>query len=283
MQNKKVSTAAYLFLAPSFIGVSVFVLIPFGDAIRRSFYEAMSGKVVGIKNYITVFNNEAFKLAGSNTLRFAMVCIPLLVVISLLLALLLRSTKKHNEFLKTTFLLPMAIPIASIVLLWKIIFHKSGLLNTGLQMLGVASIDWLNTDKAFYVLVFSYLWKNMGYDMVLWLAGLSGISPSLYEAAQLDGAGAFARFRYITLPSLMPTLFVISVLSLLNSFKVFREAYLIFGERPQEKIYMLQHTFNNWFVSLDIQKLCAGAVIMASLIFAVILILQKFWGSEERE
>ena len=97
-------------------------------------------------------------------------------------------------------------------------------------------MDWLQTDWAFLVLVLSYLWKNTGYDMVLWLSGLQNISPALYEAAQVDGANARQRFFKITLPCLLPELFTISLLSLLNSFKVFREAYLIGGDYPHDSI-----------------------------------------------
>ena len=110
---------------------------------------------------------------------------------------------------------------------------------------------------------------------VLWLSGISAINPALYEAAQIDGAGSIKRFVKITLPNLMPTLFTVTVLSLLNSFKVFREAYLIAGSYPDDSIYMLQHLFNNWFSNLDVDKMCAGAVMMASLVFILIMILQK--------
>ncbi len=282
MERKRMITA-FLFLAPSFIGVLVFVFIPFLDAVRRSFYEAMSGKFVGLSNYETVFQNEAFQNASVNTLRFIAVCIPLLLAVSLALALLLNTMKNKSEFFKTTFLIPMAIPAASVVLLWKVFFHNRGLLNGFLMALDLSGQDWINSDKAFAILVFSYIWKNAGYDMVLWLAGLSNIPPSLYEAASLDGASALKQFWYITLPALMPTFFIITVLSLLNSFKVFREAYLIAGDYPNDSIYMLQHLFNNWFTKLDIQKMCAAAVIVAVVILLFILLLQKFWGEGEED
>ena len=169
----------------------------------------------------------------------------------------------------------MAIPVASIVLLWRVIFHRNGLLNGILALWDAAPVDWIGSAAFFGVLVFAYLWKNFGYDMVLWLSGISAINPALYEAAQIDGAGSIKRFVKITLPNLMPTLFTVTVLSLLNSFKVFREAYLIAGSYPDDSIYMLQHLFNNWFSDLDVDKMCAGAVMMASLVFILIMILQK--------
>lgn len=266
---------ALLFIAPSLIGVSIFVLIPFGDVIRRSFCEGMSGKFSGFKNYATVFQNEAFILAAGNTVRFVAICIPLLIIISLIVAVILNITKGDNNFFKTTYLVPMAVPVASVVLLWKVLFHENGLISSFMINIGGQAIDFMNTDKAFIVLVISYLWKNIGYDMILWLAGLSNISTSLYEAASIDGAGQLRQFFSITLPGLKSTFFTIVVLSLLNSFKVFREAYLIAGDYPHTSMYMLQHLFNNWFTALDIEKLCAGAVVTAVVILALILIFQK--------
>lgn len=274
--QKKETIAAWLFLMPSLAGIMFFILIPFGDVVRRSFYEAMSGKFVGIDNYITVFINEAFQLAAKNTGRFILICIPLLMAISLFLSILVMGQKKFGDFFKSSFLVPMAIPVASIVLLWDIFFNKNGLLNRMILMLGYQSVDWMHTSKAFYILVFSYLWKNTGYDMVLWLAGLNGISLALYEAAAIDGAGAWGKFRYITLPGLLPTAFTLFVLSLINSFKVFREAYLIAGSYPDNSIYMLQHLFNNWFVTLDIQKMCAAAIVVAVILLIFILIAQRY-------
>lgn len=272
-RNKEAGTAG-LFLLPSLIGVMIFVLIPFADVIRRSFCEAMNSHYVGFSNYITVMKNDAFRLAVSNTARFLIICLPLLLLSSLLLSLLLYSQKKYTRFFKTSFLLPMAIPVASIALLWKLLFHKQGLLNVLLLHIGFDQIDFMNTGSAFGVLVFTYVWKNLGYDMILWLTGLNGISETLYEAADVDGAGAWSKFWYITLPELLPTVFVITILSFVNSFKVFREAYLISGDYPQQKTYMLQHLFNNWFVALDIQKMSAAAVMCVFLFLLVILLFR---------
>ncbi|PWL41257.1 MAG: sugar ABC transporter permease [Clostridiales bacterium] len=283
LAGKKRDFVPYIFLAPSFVLVTVFILIPFIDVVRRSFFSAMSNQFVGLKNYIVLFQNDAFRLAGWNTIKFTLVCIPILLIFSLLLALAVSAFKEQRGVFKTSFLLPMAIPVASIVLLWKAVFEKQGLLNAVLEWAGLAPIDWIYSEFAFFVLVFTYLWKNVGYDMVLWLSGISGIPPALYESAQIDGAGAVQRFFRITLPNLMPTVFTTAVLSLLNSFKVFREAYLIAGAYPDKSIYMLQHLFNNWFASLDIDKMCAGAVVMALVVFAVILLLQRLLGREESQ
>lgn len=272
---------AWLFLLPSLLGICVFVLIPFADVIRRSFCEAMNAKFVGLANFQTVLGNGAFRLAVKNTVRFIGVCIPLLMIFSLILALLLYHQKKYERFFKTSFLLPMAIPVASIVILWKLFFHKNGLLNLILGHFGVHSIDFINSEMAFVILVFSYLWKNTGYDMILWLTGLNGISVSLYEAASVDGAGAYQKFRYITLPKLVPMFYMIGILSFINSFKVFREAYLIAGDYPDKSIYMLQHVLSNWFVALDIQKMSAAAVLMILVFLIISVLFLKFYKEED--
>ncbi|MBT9778789.1 ABC transporter permease subunit [Clostridium sp. MCC353] len=267
-QNKK----AFLFLAPSLIGVSVFVLAPFLNVVFRSFYQAVGGRFVGLRNFREVLNSQAFRLAVWNTFRFTAVCIPALLALSLLLALLVRAAKNGAGLYKTSILLPMAIPVASIVLLWKLVFHNKGILNQILLLFGAAGKDWMGGKSAFYVLAATYLWKNTGYDMVLWLAGLDGISGELYEAAEVDGAGVVQKFIYITMPGLRRTVLLAGILSVVNSFKVFREAYLVAGDYPDESIYMLQHLFNNWFVSMDIQKMSAASVLIEAVVLVPVIL-----------
>lgn len=273
------------FLLPGFCGVAVFSLLPFMDVIRSSFVQVVSGRFCGLENYRIVLHNRAFLLAVKNTLRFLLVCLPLLLGISLVLAFLLHAWQMafHQKLrlLKAAYLVPMAIPAASLVLLWKLMFDKHGFVNGILHLCGIHAIDWMNTGAAFFVLVFSYIWKNLGYTMVLWLAGLSSISPDLYEAAEMDGAGRMTQFFKITLPLIRPLIFTIVVLSFLNSFKVFREAYLVAGNYPQEDMYLLQHLFNNWFTDLSVDKMAAGSVLLALVIAVFVLLLQKLWERDE--
>lgn len=273
------------FLLPGFCGVAVFSLLPFMDVIRSSFVQVVSGRFCGLENYRIVLHNRAFLLAVKNTLRFLLVCLPLLLGISLVLAFLLHAWQMvfHQKLrlLKAAYLVPMAIPAASLVLLWKLMFDKHGFVNGILHLCGIHAVDWMNTGAAFFVLVFSYIWKNLGYTMVLWLAGLSSISPDLYEAAEMDGAGRMTQFFKITLPLIRPLIFTIVVLSFLNSFKVFREAYLVAGNYPQEDMYLLQHLFNNWFTDLSVDKMAEGSVLLALVITVFVLLLQKLWERDE--
>ena len=280
MAEKKREWKGFLFLIPSFAGVGIFWVIPFADVIRRSFFSAVSVEFTGLRNYGTIFENQAFRLAAGNTLRFFAVCIPALVLLSLLIAVLLTRRKKGMQLLKSMFLLPMAIPVASVVILWRVLFDRQGLLNHLFSLLSLSGIDWMNTDASFGVLVISYLWKNLGYDVVLWVAALGAVPESLYDAAKVDGAGEWKCFFHITLPNVLPALFTIVVLSLLNGFKVFREAYLVAGDYPQDSMYLLQHLFNNWYRDLSLDRMAAAAVVTGTAILLLILALQKMWEQD---
>ena len=261
-RRKRELKNAYLFLLPSLAGTAGFVLLPFLDVIRRSFLKAVGNSFVGLENYRQVLENKAFRLAAGNTVQFMAVCLPLLLGLSLFFAVLTGRQKFLRQWTKTGFLLPMAIPAASVVVFFKMVFDRNGWLNGLVACFGGTGRDWLMEDSAFWMLTICYIWKNLGYDMILWLSGLLAIPEEQYEAARVQGAGEWKCFLYITLPQLKETAFVTALLSFVNAFRVFREAYLLAGDYPHESIYMLQHLFNNWFVNLDIQKMTAAAVML---------------------
>ena len=274
------------FLLPSGVGVFIFVCLPFLDVIRRSFVTVVTQKWVGVHNYRLIFENQAFLLAVKNTLRFTAVCLPILIGLGLFLAIQLSRLRKI-QFLKSCFLFPMAIPAATIVLVWRMVFSKQGFLNLLLHSLHLISregaVDYMSTKAAFWVLVFSYVWKNLGYTIVLWLAGIFSIPTDIIDAARVDGASERQCFWRVIFPNLKGTLYTITVLSFLNSFKVFREAYLVAGSYPHESMYLLQHLFNNWFVNLELDKMAAAAVCVGTVLFFFILLLQRFWDQDGRE
>ena len=265
---------AYAFLLPSLAGTTIFILLPSLDTLRRSF-TAPSGGFGGLFNYWSVLGNEAFRMAAFNTAKFMAACVPILLLVSLVLALLLQGKAGQNPSLRACFLLPMAIPVSSVALLWQLFFSNNGALNGILVTLNAGVQDWMNTGSAFWVLVGSYIWRNIGYDMVLLLAALSNIPQSLYEASEVDGASSVRKFASITLPQLGPSLYVVTVLSMLNTFKVYREAYLAAGNYPHDSIYLLQHLYNNWFTKLELDKLSTAAVLTSIVICALILLLQR--------
>lgn len=264
-----------LFLLPGFAGVAVFVLIPFGRVVLSSFQSSLGHRFTGFDNYLSVFANDAFRLAAGNTLRFMGLGVPLLLLVSLGLALMIVGRPKWDKY-KYLYLLPLAIPAATMVLVWRMLFVKQGFLNRLLE----THVDFMGEGSAFYILVGSYLWKNLGYTLVLWLAGLKAVPGDMLDAAKVDGAGKAAIFFRVTLPNLKGSMYTILVVSLLNSFKVFREVYLVGGAYPQEDIYLLQHIFNNWYTHLDFGKMGAGAVLAVLVLGFLSLLLRRLWDRE---
>ena len=269
-------TAKY-FIAASLIGTGVFLLLPYAYVVVNSFIKTGSGSFAGLDNYTAVLSSEAFMTAMGNTALFMAVSVPVILVLSLLISVYIYENPRLAGCLKTSFLIPMAIPVTSIVLMWRFLFDDNGIINGILNGCGMDTVNWMNTEAAFWILVLSYVWKNLGYSIILWLAALSAIDPGIGEAARIDGAGGCQRLTRVTLPAAKNGAFVIIVLAALSSFKVFREAYLVAGEYPHDSIYMVQHIFNNWFRNLEIDKLAAGAVINSLILIVLVLLLQRFW------
>lgn len=268
--------AAICFLAPSLIGFGIFFLLPFIGGVYYSLVDGpIDGHFVGIENYRSLLTNSIFLKAATNTLIFTAIGVPLNILLSLGLALLLNRGIYYRNTLRTLFISPLVIPVASVVFVWQVFFDLNGTLNGILSFFGVNPVDWMQTGWARLVVLIVYLWKNTGYDMVLFLAGLQNIPAVYYESASIDGAGPWRQFTGITLVYLTPTLFFVFIISIINSFKVFRETYLISGAYPHESIYMLQHYMNNMFTSLDYQKLTTAAMIMALLITMLVTMLFK--------
>lgn len=264
----------WVFLAPSIAGFSAFYAVPFLWGICYSLADSpINGRFVGLKNYIDLIGNPSFLKAVINTALFTSLCVPLNLGLSLGLAMLLNNRILGKSILRMIFITPLVVPVASVVLVWQSMFDINGTLNALITALGHKPLDWMKTDWARVTLVIVYLWKNIGYSMVLFLAGLQNIPVEYYEAASIDGAGTWKQFSGITLVYLTPTAFFVFIMSIINSFKVFREAYLISGEHPHSSIYLLQHYMNNMFTSLDYQKLTSAAFIMAILIVLLVLVL----------
>ena len=260
------------FLSPSLIGVFVFFVVPFCVVIYYSLIDGIASKeFVGLDNYIALFSNNAFKLASKNTLEFSLLAVPLAVILALLLAVMLEARIPGKSFFRSFFLSPMMVPVASIVLIWQVLFNYNGTINAVLS----TNIDWLQSEYAKIVVLVLFLWKNLGYNMILFMAGLSNIPKDLLEVADVEGASEIYKFFSIKLRYLSPTILFVAILSLINSFKVFREVYLLAGDYPYESLYMLQHFMNNTFRSLNYQKLSSAAVIMAIVMVFVIWLLFK--------
>lgn len=270
-EKRKAKLVSTMFLAPSLIGVLVFFILPFFVIIYYSLVNnPVQGRFVGIENFIKLLNNYSFKIAATNTLKFSFIAVPLAVIFSLGLAMALNCKIPMQSKLRSFFLSPMMVPVASIVLIWQVLFHYNGTVNSFLETFGIEKIDWMKSEHGIWVVVILFLWKNLGYNMILFLAALNNIPKDILEVARVEGAGAIRQFFSIKLRYLSSTILFVTIISLINSFKIFREVYLLSGDYPYESLYMLQHFMNNTFETHDYQKLSAAAILMAIVMVFII-------------
>jgi multiple sugar transport system permease protein len=263
-----------LFIAPSFLGVLVFFLLPFLVVLFYSVVDnPISTNFVGLKNFSQVIQNAAFRTAVRNTVRFSLIAVPLAVVLSLLLAIILESKLPFRSQFRTFFLSPMMVPVASVVLIWQVLFHYNGAVNDFLAVFGIDKIDWFKSEYSIVVIVILFLWKNLGYNMILFMAALSSIPKDILEVARLESATPLQTFFYIKIRYLSSTILFVTIMSLISSFKIFREIYLLTTDYPYDSIYMLQHYMNNKFKNLDYQMLSAAAILMSLVMIVIIGLL----------
>lgn len=271
-------------IIPSLIGVLIFFLVPFGIVIYYSLIKnPTTAEFVGLENYTKLLQNDAFKLAAKNTAMFSLVSVPLAIILSLWLAVLLERNIPGKSIFRTFFLSPLMVPTASVVLVWQVLFHNHGTINQIIESFGGNGIDWLKSAYGQVVIIVMFLWKNLGYNMILFMSALAGIPKDIMEVAELEGASKFYQFVHIKLRYLSPTILFVLILSLINSFKIFREVYLLTGDHPTDKVYMLQHFMNNMFNSIDYQKLSAAAVIFSLVmivVIAILLVAENFFGKD---
>ena len=263
--SKRENAAALLFIVPSLSGVAMFYIMPFFMSLSHVATN-VNGNFVGLNNFINLFNSEAFRLAIRNTLRFMVVAIPLSIAIPLLIACMLFNIKGSG--FKTVFMSPLVIPSACVAFFFQSLFINNGLLS---RILGT-NTDWLQTEHAFFIAVGVYVWKNMGFNLVLALAGLANIPKDYYEWASIEGMGNVRMFFRITLVYLVPTLFIMFVMSFISSFKIYRELYMLAGNYPHDSIYMLQHYMNNQFARLNYQNLTTSAFVITFAITALMIV-----------
>ena len=262
------------FFSPSLIGLLVFFVLPFFVVVRYALVNnPVQGKFVGLDNFIALLHNYSFCLAAKNTAIFMAISVPGAVILSLMLACILNQQIPLRSQIRTCMLTPLMVPVASVVLVWQVTFSNNGALNSFLAGFGIDKIDWMKSEYNRYVVVLLYLWKNLGYNMILFLAALSNVPTDIQEMAMLEGAGSLRIFFQIKLRYLFPTVLFVTILSLINSLKIFREVYLLTGKYPFDSLYLLQHFMNNTFESLDYQKLSAAAIMLALAMVVLIAIL----------
>lgn len=263
-----------LFLTPSFIGVMLFFILPFLVVIFYALIDNVTtANFVGIDNFKKLFSNSAFKLALKNTGVFSLTAVPLVVIIALALAVLLEANIPYKSTFRTIFLSPMIVPAASVILIWQVLFDYNGVVNDITALFGADPVEWLKSDYGYIVVVLLFLWKNIGYNMIMFMSALSAIPRGIIEVAMLDGCGSVRRFFTIKLRYLSSTISYVTIMSLINSFKIFREVYLLTGDYPYDSMYTLQHFMNNTFSSFDYQKLSSAAIVLCAVMIVIIAAL----------
>jgi len=283
-KSRKRNWIYFLFILPSLGGMLVFYCLPFLLSFYYSLLDNMAKKrFVGWDNYASLFENELFLMAAGNTLRFIVTSVVIGMSLALLLVLALRKWKRGKGVALVLLLLPLVLPSGTTISFWQAIFDVNGLLNRFRFSVGLPVVNWANGNFAFAIIVLVFLWKNISYNVVLFWSGMNWIPKTYYEQCQMEGGGRWAQFRIITWVYLSPTTFVVLMMSIVNSFKVFKEIYMLYGSYPSSSIYMLQHYMNNQFASMNMPKLASAAYVLflaLGVILLVIFSVQRRWTKD---
>lgn len=245
---------------PSLAGFLVLFIFPFFQSFGYAFEDSVFTRdYVGLKTIRDVLSNEFFQLASVNTLRFTVLSVPLALVLSVCISLLLFRIAAPN-LLRSAFFLPYVLPSATIVAIWQALF---------------------STVRPFDSLIVIYLWKYCGLNIMLLFGALTKVDPDMIAGARVDGASNFRIARTVLLPSIMPTLFFTGILSLVNSLKVYRESFLLYGEYPDQSVYLLQNFLNNHFKKLNYHYISAAALLVALVVYLLVAVLFRVTRKKE--
>jgi multiple sugar transport system permease protein len=273
------NTAAYWFIAPALLLIGVFFFLPVAASLLLSITDfdiyaiaSLSNiRVVWLDNYVDLLQNPVFWTAVKNTFYFALVGGPLTVAASLAAALLINARLvRWKGVFRTLYFVPFVTTLVAVAIVWRYLYHPQyGLLNYALGWLGIGPIDWLGDPRwAMPAIILLAVWKNFGYNMLIFIAGLQNIPAELYEAAELDGAGAFRRFRHVTLPMLAPTFLFVGVITMIGYFQLFAEPYVMTAGGPLRSttslvLLMYEEGFRWWRMGV--------AAAVAFILFLIIL------------
>ena len=279
---------AYLFLLPNFVGFVVFTMIPVVTALIYSFtnYDGNSQmSFVGFRNYIKLFNDSSFLISLKNTLLYTIGTVPLIILFSLLISVLMNNGVKGAPIYRAIMLFPHIASIVAVTVVWQFLYNaKSGPINEILRAIGVANPPAWLSDKntALIAVMIMIVWKGLGYYMIIYLAGLRGISADQYEAATMDGANAWEQLIYVTIPNLRPITFYATIMCIINSFQVFTPIYVMTKGGPGRATSVLVlKIYEDAFVNYKFGYASAEAMILFLLILIVTLI--QFYHNKKQD
>lgn len=279
-QGKSIKSFAMsaLYLAPAMVVLLVFHIYPVIKTLDMSFYTKYNyfKNIVferGMGNYTYLIHDEEFWIALQNTFTFVIGVVPASIILSLVIAVQLNKKTWLHEFLRNIYFLPFVTSVVAISAVWRWIYHSQyGVLNYGLESIGIDKIAWLtDPDWALTSLILLCIWKGLGYNIVIIIAGLQTIDSRYEKAALMDGANSWNRFFHITLPLLSPTLFFVSIISTISAFKVFDEVYILFDKMPgplNSCITMVYYIYDK-FANKYMYGTAAAAV---SILFVIVMI-----------
>lgn len=283
----KDNLVAYSFILPNFLGFAIFTLIPMGFSLVLAFMNwdgANRISFAGLSNFTMLLKDETFRISLFNTFYYVIFTVPLTMLCSLGLALLLNQPIKGSGFFRTTFFFPYIASLVAVAVVWNMLFNPAaGPVNQFLMWLGVenpprwsASVEW-----AMPTVIMASIWKGMGYYMVIYLAALQGIPRHLYEAAEMDGANAWNRFRHVTLPMLTPATFFVSIMLTIASFKVFDLILVMTNGGPGRATNVLvMHTYNMAFREFRFGYASAVAMVLFVIVLVITIVqfrMEKRW------
>ena len=262
------------FLIPGLAGILIFYVVPFFGGIWYSLTDgSFENKFVGAENYIKVWGNQMFQLGLKNTMELSLICAPSLFLLSFLLSLLLNRIRPAGTFFRSSVLLPYLMPSSAVLIIWLLWFDYGGPVNHLISLCGGQRVLWLQGAELRVPVVLLFLWKNLGFCIIIFLAALQAIPISLYEYADLEGAGFWKQAFNITLPMIVPSAFLVFIICWVNAFRIFKEVYFIGGAYPEEPLYTLQNYMSNMYSKLNYQNVTTAAYIFAVLVFALFGVL----------
>ena len=268
-----------LFLLPGLILLVLFSVYPFFSGVRYSITDGTrAGLFVGLDNYRTLWQNRMFLTGLQNTVLLSVVGAPLLWLLSFAFALILQAVEPRGTVFRSVSLIPYLAPSSAVLLIWLVLFDFGGPVNRILQMIGVERVLWLDSSALRVPVILMFIWKNLGFCSVIFLASLQSVPSSLYEYAILEGGGFFVKAVKVALPHILPTAFLVLVLCWINAFSIFKEVYIIAGAYPDLSVYTLQHYMNNMFSRFEFQMVTSAAysfTIIVTALFGVLFLLQR--------
>ncbi len=258
----------YLFLLPPMIGLLLFYIVPFFGGIYYSVTDgSYKNEFVGLANYIGIWKNEMFVLGLKNTMELSLICAPTVWLLSLIIAMQLNRLRPSGKLLRNSIILPYLMPASAMLLVWLLAFDYGGTLNRILSIFGIGRVNWLDGSVMRLPVILMFIWKNLGFAVVIFLSALQTVPEPLYEYARLEGAGFFRRCFSITLPLIMPSAFLVIIVEWISAFKIFREVYFIGGAYPSESVYTLQNYMNNMYNKMNYQNVTTAAYTFAAIVF----------------